>query len=173
MAVAVIEALLHSPLSCPLPSASSAYVLCQLYWGEFLGLCRHDPGRRLQFSNVNLLIIFLGQHSTSILHFLDCLLFLLNCLQSGHWFLGSTPSMTLYSNHPHPLHAGMPSASFRGRCRTRGTPGHSECMCWGGTRFTGTTKADTSTYFPSDPSHQDTSSRTEGMKTFKIHRESY
>lgn len=44
-----------------------------LWLGEFLGLFRHEPKGRLQFSSVNLLLFFPEQPSTSILHFLDCL----------------------------------------------------------------------------------------------------
>lgn len=62
------------PLLSPFPLASWAYVLSVLvYSGEFLGLYRRDPERRLQYSSVNLLIFTPGQQSTSILHFLDCL----------------------------------------------------------------------------------------------------
>ena len=58
----------------PFPLASWAYVLSVLlYSGEFLGLCRCDPERILQYSSVNLLIFTPGQQSTSSLRFLDCL----------------------------------------------------------------------------------------------------
>jgi hypothetical protein len=127
--------LLHSPLVLCSPSALWAYPLSVLlYSGEFLGFCRHDPERRLQFSSVNLLTFFPGQHSTSTPRFLDCLALLLNCLRSGPdswevfpaWYsIVITHVLCMQACHKRPSEAGA---------KTRETPGCSECMCWGDNR---------------------------------------
>lgn len=121
--------LLHHLPSSPFSSALWTYMLCVLYSGEFLGLCRHDPERRLQYSSVNLLIFFPGQQSTSILCFLDCLALLSKLSQIRLLIPGNS------SQHDVLLQSFIFSACkhavnvLQRQMQTQKTPGHCKCMC--------------------------------------------
>lgn len=119
-------------LLSPFPLASWAYVLSVLlYSGEFLGLCRRDPERRLQYSSVNLLIFTPGQQSTSSLRFLDCLalpsklsqvVLLIPENNSQHDALWQSFTLCMWACHEHPSEADAKPEKHLAIFK---------CMCWG------------------------------------------
>lgn len=129
-----------------------------LYSGEFLGLCRHNPERRLQYGSVNLLIFFPGQQSTSIPRFLDCLALPSKLSQirllipgngSQHDILLVIHVLCMRACHEHPSesdakperHLAVLSACVEDKTRLSDT---------------GTVKAAIPTSFPSDPTDRNT-----------------